>query len=209
MCTGIEIALVVAAVAGTAMQVNAQKMAGKEAKRAADARAAALDHQAKQARQIAGQEVAASQRAAFAEKKKGEAVLSRLQAVSAASGAGAGDPTVVTLGGDIGEEAEFRQMAALYGGQSKAEQLENMARLKQFEGMESVRAGAAARRNANAAAFATGVQGFAKIGMSAYSSFSTPASSLGEGTILSRSTTSSGGTFSYADRSFNSSFGGY
>lgn len=138
----------------TAVQAASTLVAGKAEQAAGRARQQALEHQAAQARQIAGQERAASQRAAFEKRREGRLLSSRALARAAASGAGAGDPTVENILGDIGAEGEFRALTELFLGEERARNLETQAALKIFEGTLERRAGDVARRASRVTAFA-------------------------------------------------------
>ncbi len=156
MCTGAEIALV-AGVAATGVQAGSTLKAGKaeqEALQAAGqaeqeaalARSKALEHQAAQGRQQAGQERATAQRSASEQRRQGRLLASRALARAAASGAGAGDPTVENIIGDIGAEGEFRALSEMFIGEERALGLETQADLRIFEAGQERRAGAIARR---------------------------------------------------------------
>lgn len=153
--------------AATAMQAANTLAAGRAEQAAARARQQALEHQAAQARQAAGQERAASQRGAFEQRRQGRLLSSRALARAAASGAGAGDPTVENILGDIGAEGEFRALTELFMGEERALNLETQADLKIFEGLQERRAGDVARRASRGVAFQQVLGGGAKIaGMS-------------------------------------------
>ena len=120
--------------------------AGTAAGRAGKARQLALNTEAAQARQNAGQERAAGQRGAAVERRRARLLSSRALARAAASGAGAFDPTVEVLLGDIGAEGEFRALTELFTGEERARSLETQAAFKVFEGGQERRAGDIARR---------------------------------------------------------------
>ena len=124
---------------------RAQQAAGRAAQQAALARQQALEHQARQARQNAGQERAASQRAAVEQRRQGRFLSSKALARAAASGAGTGG-NVENILGDIGAEGEFRALNELFIGEERARGLEFQADLKVFEGNQEARAGEIARR---------------------------------------------------------------
>lgn len=101
----------------------------------------AAKFQAAQMQQQAGQERAAGQREAIDERRKARLAESRALAVSAASGAGASDPTVLDIMGDLESEGEYRALTALYNGEERARGLESGAAAKRFEGATAKRAG--------------------------------------------------------------------
>ncbi len=148
---------------GTILQVSNTIQAGKAAQQAANARAQALEHQAKQAEQAAGQERAASQRASSEQRRQARLVESRALAVAAGSGAGAGDPTVENILGEIGAEGEFRALSELFIGEERARGLETQAGVNVFEAAEQRTAGAVALSASRGKAFGQLLVGGAKL----------------------------------------------
>jgi hypothetical protein len=69
---------------------------------------------------IAGQTRAVAQREAEAQRKNTRILASRALAVAAASGAGASDPTVTNIIGDIVGEGAYRAALAMYAGEEDA-----------------------------------------------------------------------------------------
>ncbi len=172
-------------VASTAFQAISTLQAGKAEQEAARARQQALEHQAAQARQNAGQERAAAQRAAIEQRRQGRFLESRALARSAASGAGAGDPTVENILGEIGAEGEFRALSELFIGEERALNLETQADLKVFEGNQERRAGDIARRLSRFRAGAQLFSGGAKVADSDFFK-KKPTTTLSSGLGLSR-----------------------
>lgn len=76
--------------------------------------------QALQLEQNAGQDRASAQRAAIEQRRNARYMQSRVQALSAASGAGATDPTVVNLQDNIDAAGEYGALTAMYEGESAA-----------------------------------------------------------------------------------------
>ncbi len=153
---------IVLTVASTGLQAVSTLQAGKAEQQAGRDRQAALEHQAAQARQNAGQERAAAQRGAIEQRRQGRFLSSRALARSAASGAGAGDPTVENILGDIGAEGEFRALTELFVGEERARSLEHQADIKVFEGDQERRAGDIARGASRFGALTTVLSGGAK-----------------------------------------------
>lgn len=158
----------VATVVSAAVKARNELAAGKAEQQAANARAAALEHEAAQARQKAGQERASSQRESFEARRKARLLESTALVRAAASGAGAGDPTVENILGGIGAEGEFRALTALFVGEEGARGLEMGADLKIFEGAQERRAGEAARRLSKGRAVAGLLSGGTKALSTAY-----------------------------------------
>lgn len=102
--------------------------------------------------QQAGQERAASQRAAIAQRKQGNLVSSRARAVAAASGGGALDPTVMDIMSGIEGEADYRTALALYEGDERAKGLEYGGVLQRAGAAGDVYAGQVANQAAQSAA---------------------------------------------------------
>lgn len=100
----------------------------------------AADFEAQQMEMKAQEERAAAQREAQAKKREGALVMSRQQALAAASGAGAGTdaPTIVRLMTDTAREAEFGANSVLYGGESRARGLIDTAKGRRMSGRASL-----------------------------------------------------------------------
>lgn len=97
---------------------------------AANAKAAELRYEADQLDVQAGLKRATSQRQAIDEKRQATLALSRGLAVSAASGGGADDPTVVNALSGIAGEGEYRALTQLYNGEETARGMEAEAAAK-------------------------------------------------------------------------------
>jgi hypothetical protein len=133
------------AAAGTVVSAVQQQNAAKQAQLNAD-------FEADQYEDVANAELAASQREAEQARRESRYLQSRAQAVSAASGAGATDPTVVNLIGDLEEEGEYSALTALYNGSQRAD-------VARKTGVMTRRRGEAYRRTGNMNAFATVLDG--------------------------------------------------
>lgn len=68
----------------------------------------------------ADDQIAAGQREALEQKRQANLAMSRAQAVAAASGGGAADPTVINVIGDIAAEGEYSARVADYTGRERA-----------------------------------------------------------------------------------------
>ena len=120
----------VAAVASTVLTAGSQYAQGRQAESAARS-------EGQQMRFAAGQEVAASQRAAEEERRQARLVQS---AVQARAGGDSG-PGVADIYSDIAGEGEYRALSAIYEGDSRATTLKNRARMRDWEGKSAKRAG--------------------------------------------------------------------
>ena len=132
-------------------QGQAQAAAGRAQQDAMVYQASLRNAQAVAMEQSAGQERAAAQRATLEQQRQGRLVGSRAQAVAAASGGGALDPSVVNLMGDLDNEASFRAATALYQGESAARGLEYGAVLQRAAGQGDIYAGELYRQSGEAA----------------------------------------------------------
>ncbi len=172
-------------VASTMMQAKNTLAAGKAEQRAGLARQQALEHQAKQARQNAGQERASSQRAASEQRRQARFLSSRALALAAASGGGAGG-SVENILGDIGAEGEFRALTEMFTGEERARHLETQADALIFEGNQERRAGDIARRASKGRAFGQVLSGAGKAVGTAYDAGYFSPTTAGSGAGLSR-----------------------
>lgn len=119
---------------GTVLNAGSQVAGGYQANKAARFEAAQADVNA-------GQAQAASQRNAADEARKGAFVASKAQALAAASGAGATDPTVVTNIAEIARETAYRESMAMYGGDERARAFKTQAAALRAQGSAAQRAG--------------------------------------------------------------------
>jgi hypothetical protein len=108
------------AVAGGIIQAKGQKDAGDAAEAGAYNEAAQLDDEANATK-------ADAQRQAIDERRMAARASSRALAVSAASGAGALDPSVETITSNIEGEGEYRALSRLYNGDAEASNLQQQA----------------------------------------------------------------------------------
>lgn len=99
------------------------------------------NYRADQMKVNAGQERASAQRQMIGEIKKMRLVQSRGQALAAASGAGALDPSVMDIMGDLETEGRYRGAVAGYEGEDRARSLESGAVLARYEGKNARKAG--------------------------------------------------------------------
>lgn len=146
-------------VLGTLASFSGQLTAGRAAEAAGKSQKQALDYQAGLLEQQAGQERATAQRRAYEERRKATLVGSRAQAVAAASGGGALDPTVLEITGDIAGEGEYNALTQMFTGEERALGLENEAALRRYEGDEALRAGKIRKKQAKIAAIGTLLSG--------------------------------------------------
>lgn len=103
-------------------------------RQAARARKAAAEFEAQQLEQNASQSIAAAQRQAFETGRTGEYVQSRAQALAAASGGSATDPTVINVIANLASETGYRKSLDLYQGEERARQLRLSAQAARMTG---------------------------------------------------------------------------
>lgn len=118
---------------------------GRAANQAGIAQEAAANYEADQMVDLAGNEVAGSQREAFETERQRDLLLSRQQAVAASSGGGASDPTVTDLMGDVYREGTYRSDMVRYTGADRASGLLAQAKATRMSGAAARRGGQLAR----------------------------------------------------------------
>ncbi len=156
-------------------QGQAQDIAAQTQERAGQHQRQLAERQAQALELKAGQERAVSQRAAIEQRRRGALVSSRARSLAAASGAGALDPTVVGIMGDLETETEIRTLTALYEGEETARGLEYGALLERAGGegqLFAARAGARASRAAADRSFLTAGGTLISGGASLYDKYS-------------------------------------
>lgn len=89
----------------------------------------------------AGESMATGERGYATAERQKDLVESRTRAVAGASGAGAGDVSVVNDEADIGRAGEYAALTSLYTGQSQARALNYQAKMTQFAGQNALTAG--------------------------------------------------------------------
>lgn len=107
---------------------------GISANNQAQAQASALKVQA-------GEERASSQREAITRTRQANLIMSRQQTVAAASGGGAGDPSVVNLMAGVGAQGQYEAGSAMYEGETKARGDEHQADITKMQGKQALFAG--------------------------------------------------------------------
>lgn len=132
--TGFESFALIAGLAGTALSAVGAIASG-------NAQSAGLKAQAAAAERQASEERAASQREAMVRAKEARLMMSRQQAVAAASGGGATDPTVLDIMGDTAQQGEFNTQSALYEGEARGRGLEDQAAISRMQARQAKLAG--------------------------------------------------------------------
>lgn len=135
-------------IAGTVLSAASAYKSGQDAKQSARFEAQQLESSAQQKRVMAIQEQAVAQRRAIAEGKASELKMSTAQNISAASGGGALDTSVLNIMADLAGSGDYRKRVALYEGDVKAQNLNYSADMdiygaeaKRKEGKAAARAG--------------------------------------------------------------------
>ena len=117
----------IASLAGTVVSAAGTIAAGKQAQANANWQALEQERQAKA-------EQASAQREAQQLERRKDLALSRHQAVAAASGLSASDPTSLDIRGEIEEYGTMQQQLAQYGGRDRRAGLEAQATATRLEG---------------------------------------------------------------------------
>lgn len=131
--SGIEEVLPFIAAAGAAAGVVGQQQQAQAAQVAAKEKQNELNYESAQLRQQAGQDQASAQRAAEVQRHQAAVMQGRVQAVAAASGASATDPTVLNLQGGIAAKGDYAARAAIYEGDTSAEGKDAAAKARDYE----------------------------------------------------------------------------
>lgn len=158
---------------GTVKSAKAQQSQAKEtvaqAQETAKNEYISAEYEARQAEYLAGQTRAASQRAAFEERRTAALMASRTLAVAAGSGAGASDANVVKTLNEIYMEGAYRSALAMYEGEEQARSYAVQAQSRRLSGKS---AASAALSEGNSAAKALTMQSQSTL-LSGASSFAT------------------------------------
>lgn len=171
------------------LQLGGGLAAALGARRAGENERRALQFQAAQLEQNAGQAIAASQRQAAEERRKAGLVASRALAVAAAGGGSASDTTVQNIIANLDAEGAYRSWSALYEGEEKARQLRMGAAGKRYEGDFAAQGG----RQKSVAYGLAGFGGAANSAASFYSKYGRGGPSGGTGDSALLDTENSGG----------------
>lgn len=126
---------------GAGMEYAGNNQAAENSRTMAARQAAAFQFKQQQDTINAGQAVAASQMSAAEQLRQGKLIQSRAQALAAASGGGAVDPTVVNIIGNNAGEIALRASIALYQGEEKARMLRMQAASEGYNAALSIEAG--------------------------------------------------------------------
>lgn len=146
--------------AGKMQQASAQEDAAQAQLQAAEHQRVLDERQAELFESQAGQERAVSQRAAIEDRRQGQRISSRAQALAGASGAGALDPTIVGILGDIDFETELRAGTSLAAGEQAGRDLDYRGVLTRAGGDADLFAGQAAARATQQAASRSRLEAF-------------------------------------------------
>lgn len=149
-------------IGSTVLSAGSQIARGRAGEQIAARRKAQLDFQAQQLDTEAGQSQAVGQVQAQDIARQTAIVKSAALARAAASGAGASDPTVLTLMARTSSEGAYRQALALYEGEAQGRIDRMRAASARFEGNTNVADAAFAKQQSNIGAASTVLAGGAK-----------------------------------------------
>jgi hypothetical protein len=146
--TTLGIISAVSALAGVGTGIAGTISSADAATEQAQSQAAALRAKAAADKAQANLELGYSQREALQQRRKTELALSRSQALAAAGGGLATDPSTLALESDIAGQGEYNALAALAAGQTRAGTLQQQADIDLFNADRYLRAGDIAQRGA-------------------------------------------------------------
>ena len=126
---------------GAGMEYAGNNQAAANSRAMAARQAAAFQFKQQQDTVNAGQAIAAGQMGAAEQLRQGRLIQSRAQALAAASGGGAVDPSVVNIIGNNAGEAALRASIALYQGEEKARMLRMQAASEGYNAALSIETG--------------------------------------------------------------------
>ncbi len=124
----------IATIGGTVLGAVSSIQQGKYQDAVAQAQAKAEERKANEVQ-------AASQRDAAARAKEAKYVMSRQQAVAAASGGGAGDSTILNLMAQTGAQGQYNANSSIYEGQVQGGDLKYQAGIDRMSGRMQRQAG--------------------------------------------------------------------
>lgn len=140
-------------VGGMALQAKAQKQTAKASTKQAQQEAKnemiAAEYEARQAEYQGNLSKALSQKEAYEQRRVAVLLASKSLAQAAASGAGASDPDVVNILGNIYAEGAYRSALAMYEGEEQARSYAVVAQARRLGGKSA--ASAALTEGANTA----------------------------------------------------------
>jgi hypothetical protein len=154
-----QLAVAALMMAGTAVSAASTIAGGNAAAQVGSMTQQAMEFRAKGNEQAAQESRAASQRTAFDKRHEATLVGSRLQAVAAASGGGATDPSVLKLGEDIAGEGEYGALLESYKGENRARGLLDQAAADRFSGEMAMFEGRSKRSASRLSAFGSILSG--------------------------------------------------
>jgi hypothetical protein len=123
--------------AGTMMMIGTGVQAGAGIAKGYAARQAGVYNEGVLRQQAAG-EFAGAQRAAHERRLETDRLVSRPEALAAASGAGAG-PSLLDIIGDTAQAGEYRAQAEQFAGETRARSLIDRGRIARWEGDNAFR----------------------------------------------------------------------
>jgi len=182
---------------GSGMEAAGNFEAADASRMSAQREAVAHQFSAEQARINAGQQIAASQRAAADVRLQGDLLTSRAQALAAASGAGAADPTIVRIMSDLRGATAYRAGVQLYQGEASARIMRMQAAAGDFAAASAIEAGEMKANAFNRAGTAALFKGAASL-FSRYGS-GAPKPTGDSAFIASPSETGGNADYSYSD----------
>ena len=164
----------------TGLQVAGSLMSARGAGAVGRAEQEGKEYEATQLEELAGQELASSQRGAQEQRRRSKIIASRALALAAAGGGGASDQTVSKILADIEVEGAYRASLELYRGEEEARRLRMGAGARRYEGGVARASGEAKSRAYKLKA----VGGLAGMGSSLYKKYGMKKPGLAGGTKI-------------------------
>ncbi len=132
-------------IAGSAVSAMGTLAGGAAANQAGQAQAGALEFKAQQQEQQGAEARAAGGRQALEKRKEGRFAMSTMIARAAASGGGATDPTVLSIGKQLAGSAEYNALTETYKGENRARGYEDEAMASRMGAQAALAQGKAAQ----------------------------------------------------------------
>lgn len=141
-------ATVAMAVASSVLQAYGMYQQGQAADAAGQQAQLNANAEAKQMEANAKAEAASAQRKMIEERKQGDLVKSRAQALTAASGGGSLDPSIIDVMGDLEADIDYNVKSAKFEGDTAASDLNYGAKVRRQSGEVARSAGKLQKRSA-------------------------------------------------------------
>jgi len=166
LATIASVAAIGAAVVGTGVSLYGSSVAADNARKAGEAERQTQYMLAQQEEAAGTEALASSQRDARERKLEGELIMSRQQAVAAASGGGAGAdaPTIVRLMTETAKRSQYGQDSVIYTGEATRSKYNASAAARRMSGENSFLGGIQGAQGAYLSGIGSLAAGVGKVG---------------------------------------------